>query len=167
MADARTDARLDPDQVIATLGLEPGTCGFMATSYRSPLVVAPGAAAARSIGQALYFLVTPAAGVQLHRIRSDQIYHHYAGDPLEVLLVPEVGPARVAVVGWDLAAGMRPQLLIPARTFHAGRVAPGGTGALLGTTSWPAVAEGEFERGDPAELRRRHPELAELIDAFA
>jgi predicted cupin superfamily sugar epimerase len=157
---------LSPDEVIAALGLEPGTCGFMATSYRSPLQIAPAGAPVRTIGQALYFLVTPQARVRLHRICSDQIYHHYAGDPLEVMLIPENAAPHTAVVGPDLAGGQRPQLLIPARTFHAGRVVPGGTAALLGTTSWPGVADGEFEAGDAAALAARHPEIAGVLAEF-
>jgi predicted cupin superfamily sugar epimerase len=148
------------------LHLEPGTCGFMATSYRSRLEVAPQGAAARTIGQALYFLVTPQAPVRMHRIRSDQIYHHYTGDPLEVLLLPEGGAAYTAVVGPDLTSGQRPQLLIPAGTFHAGRVLPGGTSALLGTTSWPGVADGEFEWGAADALAARHPEVAGILPEF-
>lgn len=161
-ADLATTA----ERIIELLGLQPGTCGFMSTSFRSPLEVAPTGAASRTIGQALYFLVTPAARVQCHRIASDQVYHHYAGDPLEVLLVPEDGEGRVAVVGPDLEAGMRPQLLIPARTFHAARVLDGGAFALMGTTSWPGVAEGEFERGDAATLTRLSPRLAEVVADF-
>jgi hypothetical protein len=161
-----TDVRTEPERIIELLGLTPGTCGFMATSFRSPLEVAPGGAAPRTIGQALYFLVTPQARVQCHRIASDQVYHHYAGDPLEVLLVPDEGEGRVAVVGPDLAAGMRPQLLIPARTFHAARVLGNGAFALMGTTSWPGVAEGEFERGSAQLLARRSPGLAGVIDEF-
>jgi predicted cupin superfamily sugar epimerase len=67
---------LSPAELIATLGLTRGSCGFMATSYRSLLDVTPNGAAQRPIGAALYFLVTLEAGVQLHRIRSDQLYHH-------------------------------------------------------------------------------------------
>jgi predicted cupin superfamily sugar epimerase len=62
---------------------------------------------------------------------------------------------------------MRPQLLIPGGTFHAGRLAPGGTAALLGSTSWPGVADGEFEWGDVGALQRRHPDVADLIAAYA
>src|SRR5215204_2161339 len=39
----------------------------------------------RPYGSALYFLVAPDAQIVMHRIRSDQLYHHYMGDPLEVL----------------------------------------------------------------------------------
>jgi predicted cupin superfamily sugar epimerase len=155
-----------PAELIATLGLTPGSCGFMATSYRSVLEVTPNGAAQRPIGEALYFLVTLAAGVQLHRIRSDQLYHHYLGDPLEVLLLPEDGPASTAVVGSDFASGQRPQLLVRGGTFHAARVLPGGTSALLGTTSWPALAEGELEMGDAGALAARYPEVADTLADF-
>jgi hypothetical protein len=158
---------MTPEQIIELLGLERGTCGYMASTYLSPLEVAPGSAVSRTIGQALYFLITPDAGVALHRIQSDQIYHHYAGDALEVLLLPDDGAARTVVVGSELEYGMRPQLFIPAGTFHVARLEDGGVCALLGTTSWPGVADDEFERGDASLLQRRHPEIAQQIAEFA
>jgi uncharacterized protein len=157
---------MTPEEIVELLGLERGTCGYMGLTYRSPLAVAPDAAVWRTIGESLYFLVTPTAGVALHRIMSDQLYHHYAGAALEVLLLPDDGPGQVCVVGPDLAAGMRPQLLIPAGTFHVARLEDGGEWALLGTTSWPGVADGEFESGDAAVLRQRHPEFAGQLAAF-
>jgi uncharacterized protein len=123
---------LSPDRVIELLGLQAHpTCGFARETYRSDLQIPAGAlppeyGSGRPLGGVLYFLVTPQAPVRLHRIRSDQMYHHYLGDPLEVLLLYPGGGSEVRVVGPDLAAGMRPQLLIPGGTFHAGRVPAGG-----------------------------------------
>src|ERR671932_2816237 len=119
------------DEVKAMLGLEPHpTCGFVAETYRSPLEIPAGALPAayggdRPYGSALYFLVAPDAQIVMHRIRSDQLYHHYLGDPLEVLMLYPDGTGAVAAVGSDLGSGMRPQLLIPGGTFHASRLAPG------------------------------------------
>jgi predicted cupin superfamily sugar epimerase len=110
-------------------------------------------------------LVTPDAQVQLHRIRATQIYHHYAGAPLEVLLIPQTGAARIVTVGTDLDSGMRPQLLIEGGTFHAARVA-GGDWALLGTTLWPAVEPPDVEHGDPQALTGQYPAAAELVNRF-
>jgi hypothetical protein len=141
----------------------------MAKTFESPLAVAPNHGAVRSIGAALYFLITPERGIAPHRIHSDQIYHHYAGDPLEVLLLPVDGAATQHVVGSDLTAGMLPQLLIPARTFHFGRLADraGEQGwSLLGTTSWPAVAEGEFEYANVADLLMTHAYAKDLIARY-
>ena len=99
--------------IIELLGLKPhGTCGFMGETYVSDLQIPAGSLPAdyqggRPLGGVFYFLVTPQAGVRLHRIRSDQMYHHYLGDPLEVLLLHPGGDGEVRVVGSDLAAGMR------------------------------------------------------------
>ena len=84
------------------------TCGFVAETYCSTQTIPPEALpktydGARPLGSAIYFLVTPRAQIRLHRIRSDQMYHHYSGDPLEVLLLYPDGSGRVAVVGSDLS----------------------------------------------------------------
>ncbi len=79
-------------------------------------------------GSALYLLVAPDAQTVMHRIRSDQLYHHYMGDPPEVLMPYPNGSGAVAVLGIDLAAGERPQLFIPGSTFHTSRLAPRGEG---------------------------------------
>lgn len=154
------------------LGLTPHpTCGFVKESYRSkttiPAAVLPeGYEGTRPLGSVLYFLVTPDAPIALHRIRSDQMYHHYRGDPLEVLLLYPQGSGELATVGSDLAAGMRPQLLIPGGTFHVSRLRPGGSYALLGTTEWPGVEPPDVERGDRDHLIAAYPDLREQILDF-
>lgn len=76
---------LTADQIRALLKLERNaTCGFVPTTYLSTRSIAAGGlpppfADGRPMGSALYFMVTPSAPVQLHRIRSDQLYHHYLG----------------------------------------------------------------------------------------
>src|SRR5215831_11862796 len=143
MTSKGRDRAMQPSSawIIELLGLKPqGTCGFMGETYVSVLQIPAGSLLAdyqggRPLGGVFYFLVTPQAGVRLHRIRSDQMYHHYLGDPLEVLLLRPGGIGEVRVVGSDLAVGMRPQLQVPGGTFHAGRVRGGSSGyALLGTS---------------------------------
>ncbi len=148
------------EQVVAWLGLEPHrTCGRVAESF-----------VAREIpGGTLYFLASPERGIQLHRIRHDQVYHHHLGDPLHVLLVSPEGHASIAQVGSDLASGQRPQLAIPGGTFHAGRVAPGGSFgyALLGTAVWGRVMPEEVERMELEVLGQSFPQAASLLKVFA
>ena len=118
-SDQALSTEMTAEEVRALLGLEANaTCGFVRETWRSALSVAPGGLPApfadgRPLGSALYFLVTPAAHVKLHRIRNDQLYHYYLGDPLEVLLLRENSAAERVVVGPDLRAGQRVQLLIP------------------------------------------------------
>jgi predicted cupin superfamily sugar epimerase len=164
--------QLSPAAIIELLGLAPhGTCGFTAETYLSQLQIPATALPAqyggsRHLGGVLYFLVTPQAGVRLHRIRSDQMYHHYLGDPLEVLLLPPSGAGEVRVVDSDLAAGMRPQLLIPGGTFHAGRVRGNLGYALLGTSVWARAEPGDVEMGNPQQLLAAYPSMRAAIAEF-
>lgn len=165
--------RLSPEQIIQLLGLKPHpTCGFMEETFRSALEIPASAlpaayAGSRCLGGVLYFLITPQAPVRLHRIRSDQMYHHYQGDPLEVLLLHPDGRSEVQLVGPDLAGGQRPQLLIPGGTFHAARVRPGGSHALLATSVWARAEPADVEMGDAHKLLAAYPAASALLSSFA
>src|SRR3979490_252217 len=103
------------DELRTLLKLETNaTCGFVRLTYVSKQAIAADGLPApfadgRPLGSALYFLVTPEAPVRLHRIRNDQLYHYYLGDPLEVFLLHSDGRAERVIVGPDLRAGQRVQ----------------------------------------------------------
>ena len=102
----------------------------------------------------------------LHRIRSDQLYHHYLDASLEVLLLYPDGTGEVVTVGSDLGAGQRPQLFLPGGTFHTSRLAPDADYALLASTEWPGVEPPDVEHGDADALVRAYPDLRDEIRAF-
>jgi uncharacterized protein len=166
----KPEARPTANEIKSMLGLERHpTCGFVAETYRSSLRIPEGALphayeSARPYASALYFLVTPDARIVMHRIRSDQLYHHYLGDPLEVLMLYPDGRGAIVTVGPDLRGGMRPQLLVPANTFHASHLLPGEVGyALLASTEWPGVEPPDVEQGNIDALADAYPSLREEI----
>ena len=161
------------DEVARLLDLQPNaTCGSVRVTYTSKLSIAPDGlpppfADGRPLGSGLYFLVTPHAPVRPHRIRNDQLYHYYLGDPLELFLLHSDGPAERVIVGPDIAAGHRVQLLIPGDTFHTARLLGTGEWFLGGSTEWPGVVPAEdVELGDVARLTAEHPEVADSIRAI-
>jgi uncharacterized protein len=168
------NAILTADDIKNLLGLrQHPTCGFVYESFRSPVQIptsllpaAFGRDGTRPFGSVLYFLVSPEIRLFLHRIRSDQMYHHYLGDPLDVLLLFSDGHGEVATVGSDLRAGMRPQLFIPGGTFHVGRLRVGAHYALLATTEWPAVEPADVELGDREGLSAAYPAMRDEIALF-
>jgi predicted cupin superfamily sugar epimerase len=146
------------------------TCGYLQQSYLSPDHLPESALPARftgerAMGSALYFMVTPEIRMKLHSIHSDQIYHFYEGDPLEVLLLHPDGRAEVKILGRDWQAGMRPQLLIPGDCFHVSRLQQGRY-ALLGTTAWPDVQPQDVRVPSIEEVLQRYPEAEEWILRF-
>src|SRR6266568_7076811 len=154
---------LTADEVRSLLKLEPhATCGFVRVTFMSKERIAPGGlpapfAAGRPAGSALYFMVTPGAPVRLHRIRNDQLYHYYLGDPLEVLLLRVDGTSERVVVGADLRSGERLQLLIPGNTFHTARITGHRRWFLGASTEWTGVVPADVELGNADELATRYP----------
>ncbi|HEU5482856.1 MAG TPA: cupin domain-containing protein [Sphingomicrobium sp.] len=162
--------RLTSDEIIDLLQLQPNaTCGFVRVTFTSELSVAPGGLPApfangRPLGSALYFLVTPHAPVRPHRIKNEQLYHYYLGDPLEVFLLHSGGEAERVVVGPDIANGQRVQLLIPGNTFHTARLLGQGEWFLGASTEWPGVVPTEdVEIGDVDKLAAEYPSVADEI----
>jgi predicted cupin superfamily sugar epimerase len=164
---------LSAAQIRALLTLEPAqTCGFVRLSYKSALSIAPGGlpapfAGGRPLGTALFFMLTPEAPVKLHRIRNDQLYHYYLGDPIELRLLYEDGSTKRVVIGPDLAGGQHVQFFIPGGTFHTARITGSRRWFLGGSTEWPGVVPDEdVELGDADALAAQYPEAAADIRTF-
>lgn len=160
------------DEIRELLKLEPNaTCGFVRVTFLSEKKIAPGGLPApfadgRPLGSALYFLVTPDAPVRLHRIRNEQLYHYYLGDPLELFLLHADGSHERVVVGPDLRAGQRVQLLIPGNTFHTARLLGRGKWFLGASTEWPGVVPADVEIGKFDELAAKYPAVAGELRAI-
>ena len=163
---------LTADEVRILLKLEPhATCGFVRVSFISKKRIAPGGLPppfvdGRPAGSALYFMVTPDAPVRLHRIRNDQLYHYYLGDPIEVLMLHENGLTEHVIVGPDLRGGQCVQLLIPGNTFHTARVIGRRRWFLGASTEWPGVERVDVEVGDVEALAAKYPNAADDLRAF-
>jgi uncharacterized protein len=164
--------RMSYDDVRKLLNLVPNaTCGYVRVTFMSPQRIAPGGlpepfAAGRPMGSALYFMLTPDEPVKLHRIRNDQFYHYYLGDPIEVLMLMTDGSTQHHVVGPDLRVGQQVQLFIPGSTFHTARVAGSRRWFLGGSTEWPGVEPADVELGKMDELAAKYPSVAQQIRTY-
>ncbi len=163
---------LTADELRRLLQLEPNaTCGFVRLTFVSKQSIAPGGlpppfADARPLGSALYFMVTPIAPVRLHRIRNDQLYHYYLGDPIELIMLHGDGSAERVVVGPDLRGGERVQQFIPGNTFHTARLIGRRRWFLGGSTEWPGVVPVDVEIGNLDALARKYPTVAADLRAI-
>jgi len=173
MSDTLVSDDLTADEIRSLLKLDGNaTCGFVRQTYVGSPAIAPGGlpppfADGRPLGSALYFLVTPDAPVRLHRIRSDQLYHAYGGDPLELFLLHTDGRSERVIVGSDLRAGQRVQQLIPGNTFHTARVTGSRRWFLGASTAWPGVTPADVEIGDVEALAGQYPPVAGELRAIA
>jgi len=163
---SRGDAGNRTDLIIKQLGLEPHPeRGFYRQTYRASLDVPSSThGAARAASTAIYFLVTASEpDTYLHRLKSDEIFHLYDGGPLEILRLFPDGAWDVARLGMDLAAGERPQVVIPAGTWFGTALVVGASHCLVGCTVAPGFDFADFELAAGPDLAARYPEAAARI----
>jgi hypothetical protein len=163
---------LTADQIIKLLGLEPllEEGGLFRQTYRSAEQVSAAAlppryTAPRRLATAIYYLLTddPDSFSALHRLKTDEIYHFYLGDPVEMLVLHPDGGSERPILGPDLVAGQQLQLVVTAGSWQGSRLIRSGRYALLGTTMAPGYEQDDFELGDRGNLLRDYPGQAELI----
>jgi predicted cupin superfamily sugar epimerase len=136
--------------------------GFFRETYRAPLVL-PARQGERAASTAIYFLLPAGSLSALHRVCSDEVWHHYRGGAVDLHLIDEARAAHsVHRLGADVLGGERPQVVVPAGTWQAA-VASGARAALCGCTVAPGFDFADFEMPPRAELLRRIPALASVI----
>lgn len=142
--------------------------GYFAETYRSELILPADALRGlypgeRTIATAIYYMLTPDSFSAMHKLRGDELYHFYLGDPIEMLLLKPDRTGAAILLGPDIAAGMRLQHLVPGGTWQGSRLAPGGKFALLGTTLSPGFSPEDYEHGSREALSEKYPQYAPLI----
>ncbi|MFF7970372.1 cupin domain-containing protein [Streptomyces sp. NPDC007905] len=149
-----------PEELIAHYELEPipHEGGLFRRTW-----VGPERADGRPEGSAIVALLTTDDFCALHRLPSDEVWHFYLGDPLQLLLLAPDGTTRTAVLGPGLRAGQHVQFTVPAGTWMGARVAPGGAWTFFGCTMAPGFTYEGYEPGEAADLTARYPAQAARI----
>jgi predicted cupin superfamily sugar epimerase len=163
---------LTPEKLITLLGLKPHPeGGYFRETYRSNEIIGEGALPGRytgnrTYGTAIYYLLTRETFSAFHRIKTDEIYHFYLGDLVELVQLLPDGSGCVVMLGNDLASGEHVQTVVSRGTWHGAQLAEGGNYALLGTTVSPGFEFADFEIGDRNELIRSYPSFSDKIIAL-
>ena len=117
----------------------------------------------RPYGTAIYYLLEEGTFDEMHMITSDEVFHFYLGDPVEMLLLYPSGQSVLLTLGQDLAAGQRPQIPVPAGVWQGQRLVEGGKLALFGCTVTPGFDFADYRSGTYAELSAGWPQEAARI----
>jgi predicted cupin superfamily sugar epimerase len=158
------------DDIVKLLGLAPHPTegGYFVETHRTAERTAADALPGRyggdrAHGTAIYYLLTPDTFSALHRLTSDEVFHFYLGDPVEQLQLFPDGGGRAVVLGTDLAAGHRPQQVVPRGVWQGARLRAGGAFALLGCTVAPGFDFADYEHGARDALTAAYPDFAATI----
>ena len=161
------------EELVRLLNLQPLPVegGVFKQTYRSEEVINPSAlpgrypSLPRAFGTAIQYLFTADADSfsALHWLPTDEIYHFYLGDPVEMLLLEPEGISRRVLLGQDLLNGQQVQYVVPRSVIQGSHLLPGGRYALVGTTMAPGFEESDYHGCERASLLAAYPDQAELI----
>ena len=121
----------------------------------------------KAAGSAIEYLITPQSYSRLHRLPTDEVYHFYLGDPVEMLQLYPDGTGKVVRMGQDILHGEELQLTVPRGTWQGTRLVPGGQWALLGTSMAPGMEFHDYEDGDQELLIKQYPQFRDLLEHLA
>jgi hypothetical protein len=155
------------DQIKSLLKLEPHPVeggSFRRTYTSAGSVDLP--RGVRAQGTAIYYLLETGTFSEMHVLASDEIFHFYLGDPVEMLQLHSDGRSALLTLGGDLRAGQNVQLVVPAGVWQGTRLIDGGKVALLGCTVTPGFDFADYRSGSYAELAAKWPAEAERIRAL-
>jgi len=116
-------------------------------------------------GSAIYDVMTREDFSALHKLQTDETWHFYGGDPIEMLLLYPDGHGETVIIGPDVFAGQRPQFTVPHGVWQGS--APTGNGSegysFVGNQLDPAFDYADFEIGYRDDLQKAYPAYAARI----
>lgn len=149
---------VDADSWIRRLDLQPHPeGGHYRESYRSAERTG-----SRNVSTAIYYLLREGECSRFHRLRSDELWHHYDGAPLTIhCLVPDRGYRALALGSGETE---RPQRIVPAGWWFGATCEEPGGFTLAGCTVAPGFEFADFELGRRADLVRDFPDCRAWIE---
>jgi predicted cupin superfamily sugar epimerase len=120
----------------------------------------------RAASTAIYYLLEPGTFSEMHVLDSDEMFHFYLGDAVEMLQLYPDGSSAVLTLGQDIRAGQSVQLVVPAGVWQGTRLIGDGKVALLGCTVTPGFDFGDYRSASYAKLVEKWPQEAERIRAL-
>lgn len=128
----------------------------------------------RSAGTTIYYVLTPETVSRMHRLPSDETFHFYLGDSVEMLLLhPDSAKSEIITFGQDIFGGEHVQFTISGNAWMGGRLKPNGATsdnvgfALMGTTVSPGFDFADLEMGGFEGLAAQYPDCKDLIKALS
>ena len=120
----------------------------------------------RPQGTAIYYLLEQGQFSEMHVLDSDEMFHFYVGDPVEMLQLYPEGGSAVFTLGHDLMAGQHVQMPVLAGVWQGMRLVGSGKVALLGCTVVPGFDFADYHNANYEELAAKWPQQAERIRAL-
>jgi predicted cupin superfamily sugar epimerase len=160
---------LTSDQMIQQYGLQPHPeGGWYKETYKSVEYIPATALPKRFEGDrtfstAIYFLLRQNDFSAFHRIKSDECWHFYIGDPLVIYVIKQDEKLDIISLGNDISNGQLFQYIVPANCWFASKPAAGSNWCLVGCTVAPGFDFADFELAEASVLSAMYPNHKNII----
>jgi predicted cupin superfamily sugar epimerase len=137
--------------------------GYYRQTYKSDTMVnVEGREGPRNASSAIYYMLAGNEFSAFHRLRSDELWHHYAGGTLVIYAIDSDGKLAKIKIG----QGAMPQAVITAGTWFAAVPASKRSYCLVGCTMSPGFDYRDWELGKRDELVRMYPRHRKVIERY-
>lgn len=158
---------MNTEKIIEYLGLQPHPeGGFYTEVYRSEGIIETpkdNFPDGRHFSTSIYYLLESGDQSHFHRIKSDEVWHHYAGSPITIHMITPAGSYRKIHIGKDIETGQKPQQIVPANYWFGVTVDEPDSYALCGCTVSPGFDFEDFEMAERETLLDQYPKHDEII----
>ncbi len=142
--------------------------GYYVETYRDSEILkkeilSGGISGDRNLSSVILYLLTAKSVSLMHRLKYDEMFHFYLGNPVTMLQLHPDGSSEITTLGNDIFNEQKVQVLVPKGTWQGAFIQPGGSFSLLGCTVAPAFDEADFELSDRDTLLNQYPDMQELI----
>lgn len=117
----------------------------------------------RVFSTAIYFLLEQGTFSAFHRIKSDECWHFYAGDPLLIYVLQQDGTLDIIHLGKGMDQAQLFQYVVPANCWFASRPVPGANFSFVGCTVAPGFDFADFELAEASALSLIYPQHKNVI----
>lgn len=142
--------------------------GYFAETFRSELVMEPsGFPGPRAASTAIYFLLEQGQFSALHRIKSDEVWHFYDGQSLDIIEIEHNGELRITKLGRNFSSGECLTHVVKAGVWFGSRPSQGTEFSLVGCTVAPGFDFADFEMPSKGWFQEAFPQHAGLISGMS
>ena len=132
--------------------------GYFCSSYRAEQQFDD----TRALWTSIYFLLHTGEVSNFHRLTADEMWYYHAGESLTIYMIDEQGVLTTAQLGLDVAAGERPQFLVPKGCIFGSAMNKSGF-SLVGCMVSPGFTFEDFELFSQQDLLAMYPQHHDII----
>lgn len=156
------------DELVKTYDLQPHPeGGYYKETYRAaeaiPAKALPQHGGDRSYSTGIYFLLPEGSSSKLHRIKSDEMWHFYLGDPMTLVQISPDGKVEKITLGHNVKSGQKVQHTVPAGYWFGAYPNRGSRFSFVGCTVAPGFDFADFEMGNRERLLNEYPRAEDVI----